>query len=1173
MDFFSAISSANAFLIHFFVLSEFLYCLIFQLPLQICYKGKKSYQERKTVILNFKRLYYNRQENATRVVNLITGVNFMAPQRAEKTVNKWLIIAIFIAAVILSVNTMKNVAIDYNLADYLDSGTQTKVALNIIDDEFGAAGNMQVMAKNVSVETAESICEKIEKVENVLNVKFDRYDEAYYKDGCALFIIIIDGDDYSDNAKQVTADIKSVLSSYEGIEYGGTTIEKQSLQESITSEMVYILAISLCLVVAILLITSESWLEPFVLLAASGVAVLINRGTNVFLGEISYITNSIAAVLQLALSIDYSIVLLHTYRREKGKNSDNDAAMHSAIKSVVKPVSASALTTIAGLLALLFMSFRIGFDIGVVLMKGIVISAVTSVTLLPALVLLLDKPMKKLHKKAFIPKGKLFCKISLKASKAIVPAALVLTLVCGILQSGNRFIFTDTKADNTAISDIFGNNNSVALVYKNTKDNFNNEKRLTDSVGAYKTTDGKSVLTDYSAYTNTVRELYDVEKAAQKLELSKADAELLFTMYNLYFSPADIKMTFAEFVDFSCNLINTDSDAKEFIDDDTSNTLEAVKLISEVASDELTAEELHEKLTGSDAFDMEIDPFLINQIYGMYFYDDAAEKTVDFKTMLDFIVKLALDENSSGMFDEKIVEQIEILPAGIEQFEAQMEMNMDKTALKAWFYQNCGKMLPDEQLTRVFRGYFAEAGEDEGETVQFLPLMNFLAENGQLTEKAAEEIGGYCALYETINSNYGYEQFIPALSKAASALSESDVNIHVADETVQQAYIMCFYENESMPQGKMSGKTFAEYVLSEDESNTVVRERLTDENRCRLADMLTVSRYCTDATRLTYKTAYETFSVLQSEIKSDITSSVLEEDKIAGVYIKYAVNNGKALTSPVMACELLDFVSGNMDTNLLLKQRMTDSNRKRVDEAQTDMKKANDLFCGENYSRLLFSVNLPNESEDASEFVAFLSDEVKSIFGEDAYITGEIVTVCDLEDAFGHDNAFITVFTLASIFVIIMLIFKSLSMPVILVAIIQSAIFITMSTQLYGNGIFFMSYIVTTCILMGATIDYGILMSSNYVADRADYDKTKSLEMSVEAAVPTVFTSGLILTVCGFVIHFISSQNSISTVGLLLGIGTLCSTAMVTVVLPSVLYLLDDFVLKLSLKKKVNRQS
>jgi uncharacterized protein len=913
----------------------------------------------------------------------------MSEQRTKHLINKWLIVLLFAAASILSAISAKDVKINYNLADYLNGDTQTKIALDIINDEFGATGTMQVLAKNVSADTAEDICEKIEGIENVLNVNFDKYDEAYYKDNNALFIVLIDGDDYSDNAKQVSADIKEALSSYDEIEYGGTAIEKQSLQESITSEMDYILTISLCLVAVILLITSESWLEPIVLLAASGVAVLINRGTNIFLGEISYITNSIAAVLQLALSMDYSIVLLHAYRREKEKNTDNNAAMLSAIKSVVKPVSASALTTIAGLLALLFMSFRIGFDIGIVLMKGIVISAITSVTLLPSIVVLLDGPMKKLRKKAFVPKGEVFCKISFKASKAIVPIALVIVIVCGYLQSGNSYIFTDTKAGNTAIADIFGNNNSVAVVYKNSDDSLGNEKKLIDSVEAYKTAGGENVLASYTAYTNTVKEDYDVEKAVRKLELSEDETELLFTMYNLYASPSDVKMSFAEFIDFAYELMNTDEDAKEFIDEDTSDTLEAINMISEVTSEELTADELYEKLTSCSAVDMKIDSFLIEQIYKMY-----------------------------------------------------------------------------------------------------------------------------------------------------------------------------FYENGAMPAGKMNGRTFAEYVLSLDESNSVVHEQLTDDNRDKLADMLTVSRYRADSAKLTYKGAYNKFSELKSEIKSDAAGSILDEDKIAGVYIKYSVNNGKELTTPVTACDLLDFVSDNMDSNVLLKQKMTDENREKVADAQDDIKKADDLFLGEDYSRLLLSVNLPNESEDSSEFVEYLSDEVKRIFGDEAYITGEIVTVCDLEDAFGHDNAFITVFTLVSIFVIIMIIFRSLSLPVILVAIIQGAIFIAMSTQLLGDGIFFMSYIVTTCILMGATIDYGILMSSNYVADRIVCGKEKSLEMSVETAMPTIFTSGLILAVCGFVIHFISSQNSISTVGLLLGIGSICSTVMVTVVLPSVLYLTDAFVLK-----------
>ena len=386
--------------------------------------------------------------------------------------------------------------------------------------------------------------------------------------------------------------------------------------------------------------------------------------------------------------------------------------------------------------------------------------------------------------------------------------------------------------------------------------------------------------------------------------------------------------------------------------------------------------------------------------------------------------------------------------------------------------------------------------------------------------------------------------------------------------SIQQLYGLYFYGTGAMPVGSINSRVFAQYALTTDTTNAVVHANLTDENRNKLADMLTVDRYYTDAVPLTYPQAYEKLTALQKEIKSDMASSQLDEDKISGVYIKSAVRSGQPLTAEMRACELLDFVSGNMDTNTLLKEKMSEENRQKVADAQSDIAKAEDLFNGERYSRMLLSVNLPNESEETTAFVDYLIQEVKTAFGDDAYITGEIVSTYDLEQSFSHDNLFITVFTLISIFVIVLVIFRSLSLPIILVAVIQGAIFIAMSTQLLGDGIFFMSYIVTTCILMGATIDYGILMSSNYVAYRQTNDRATALRLSVEAAMPTVFSSGLILTVCGFVIHFISSQNSISTVGLLIGIGTICSVVMITVVLPSVLYRLDAFVLKLSIRKK-----
>ena len=1077
------------------------------------------------------------------------------------------VIALFAAAAILSAVFMDKVGINYNLADYLGEDTQTKVALDIIDEEFGMTGSIQVMVSDISANQAEEIADRIEEIPNVLNVNFDQYDPAYYKDGSGLFAVIVDGDDYSENAKQVLADIKAALSDYDGVEYGGTTVEKQSLQDSITSEMGYILSVSLCLVVAILLITSESWLEPVVLLAASGVAVLLNRGSNVMFGEISYITNSICAILQLALSIDYSIVLLHAYRNEKQHTDGNGAAMAAAIRSVAKPVSASALTTIAGLLALLFMSFRIGFDIGIVLMKGIVISAITSLTLLPALVLLLDRPIRATRKRSFAPKGKLFCKLAYKGCWVIVPLALALVIICGALQTGNTFLFTDNKAANTAITDAFGSNNAVVVVYPNSADRFDRERELKEQLDAYRTAQGKAVLSGCTAYSTTAREQYDVEKATQKLQLSQQDAQLLFTMYHLYRAPGSVTMTFDQFVRFADELLQTDADALEFADGDTSKTVEMLDTVAQIMTGEQTADELYQRLTTGAMEGTDIQRSSIEQLYGMYFYQDVPEKEVDFQTMLRFLLTQAQEDGSILTLDEQTLAQLTALCDGIDQFNAQMEQPVSQQTLPLLLGQSYGVTLTEEQTAYIFAGYFAATGEPAEDTVAFLPMMKFLASGGQLPAQAAAAIDGYGALYDLLRQSCTYQQFLPMLTQAAQGLTGEAPQLSVTEEAAQQLYILYFRQAGTMPDGKLTGKTFAQYALEMDAANDLVHSQLSDDNRAKLSDMLTIEAYVSDAVPMTYSAAYDTLAELQGKITSSLSATLPDEDKISGVYIKYAQQQG-ILAEPILACDLLDFVSGNMDTNSLLRQRITQENRDKVDQAQADITKANDLFLGEHYSRMLLSVDLPNESEETSKFVEELSCQVKQIFGDGASITGEIVSTYDLESAFSHDNTFITVFTLISIFVIVLVIFRSISIPMILVAVIQGAIFIAMSTQLHGEGIFFMSYIVSTCILMGATIDYGILMSSNYVADRARFDRKQSLVLSVEAAMPTVFTSGLILTVCGFVIHFISSQNSISTVGLLLGIGAICSVVMITVVLPSVLYLLDAFVLKLSIKKK-----
>lgn len=553
---------------------------------------------------------------------------------------KYVIVALFVLAALLSVWLSDKVAINYNISDYLDESTETKISLNIIEDEFGKTGDVQVMIENIDTESAKDVVDTIKKIPNVLTVNFDEYDTNYYKDGDALFVVLVDGDEYSDTANAVVEDIRTALDdSFEGkINYGGSVVEKRTMREAIQNEIVFILAIAVCLVIAIMLIMAKSWIEPIILLIASGVAILINMGTNAIFGEISYITNAVAAILQLALSIDYSIVLLHGYRKAKENDVSSEKAMTSAIKDVIKPVSASALTTIAGLLALLFMTMRIGFDIGIVLMKGIIISALTSMTLLPALLLIFEKLMDKTAKRELVLKGKKLCSFAVKGSKAVVPIALALIIACGVLQFGNAYSFTDSKGSNTAIEDVFGSNNSVVVVYPNSNGSFDKESELADKLLTFKTADGKTVLKNYTAYSNTVRELYDIDMAARKLDISKSDVEMLFAMYHLYNGKVDVKFTTLDFVEYADYLTENDVDVQEFSDEEMEKTLRTLLMIDELMDGEHTAEEFHTLATTGVMEGTELDLFAVKQMYGLYLYGTLTDSTVNFETMLDYMI-------------------------------------------------------------------------------------------------------------------------------------------------------------------------------------------------------------------------------------------------------------------------------------------------------------------------------------------------------------------------------------------------------------------------------------------------------------------------------------------------------------------------------------------------------
>ena len=1110
-------------------------------------------------------------------------------ERKTKTVKtlKYVIIGLFILFSIISVSLISTIAINYNISDYLDEATDTKISLVIMEEEFGLISNVQVMVKDVSPEEAEEIKSTIKTIENIIFVNFSAQNTDYYKDGDALFVVLVEGNEYSDTAKDALANIEETLGERYGerLQLGGTVMEKKLLRAAIQGEIMLILVISICLVAVLMLITAASWIEPLVLLAASGIAVLLNMGTNAIFGEISYITNAIAAILQLALSMDYSIVLLHSYREHKQTAETKEIAMLGAIKEVVKPVSASALTTIAGLLALLFMSFTIGFDIGSVLMKSIVISAITSLTLLPALLLIFDALMVKTAKRDLKFKGEKIANASLGAGKFIVPIALILVAVCCVVNFNARYNFVDSSNSNPEISETFGDSGTLIVLFKNCEDAEEKEKLLIELVSAYKKENGDGVLKSSVAYSSTIGQVFDVEKASRDLGLSLDDAKLLFTIYRFTEDSSPVKMDFDTFCEFATDLINNDPDAEGFADEKMLNMLGMIEDFDAMLQGEYTAEELYRAISEIEMLDgMTLDLASIEQIYGTKFFDKTTTPYVHFATMLDYLI-------NSGMIDEELANELKRLPEtykmiGSLSFELEdpdRDIKFgDLPALKKKYNLN----VKDD----AFSFLWDDLGLKAKDSIKFADLFNFLIENHK--DKFPDNIKNSLSKFESTDYRYLYETKA-AFDKAFSSVctyktfmptllglveQATGTRPDLGDETkltqqMQQLYIMYFMENGMIPDEKMGCIEFLEYVLELADTNLVIAERLPEgacerlEKLIRDADRL--SAFLGNEGEFEYLEMKEHIVSFADSLESlDITVN-LSDVAMMGLYVKYSVANDVLKTGEISATDLLEFVLDAADTNELLKDRISDDMRDTITESKENMASAEALLRAENYSRILLTVTLPPESEESARFVEFLSKNVKEIFGDEAYVAGEIATTNDLTKAFDDDNKLISIFTVVSIFVIIMIVFKSLSLPVILVAIIQGAIWISMAaTTLMGGAMFFMSYIMSMCILMGATIDYGILLSTNYVRARATKDKREALYEALDGALPTIFTSGLILMVCGAVVGFVASQTSISSVGFLLFRGTLVSVLMITMVLPALLYVLDKIVIELTLKTK-----
>ena len=392
------------------------------------------------------------------------------------------VIALFVILTIVCVILFFSVRVNYKMADYLPPSAQSTRAIEIMGSEFSQAmPNANVMIRDVSLVEALEYKQLLAGIDGVSDVTWldDATDlktplqiqdtglvETYYKDGTALFSIHIE-DGMLANA---CAEIRELIG--EGNALSGEAVDIDFMQRASVSEVIKAMLIILPLAIVIFMISMDSWLEPLLILSAIGIAVLINMGSNIIFGQVSFLTNTVSPLLQLAVSMDYAIFLTHSFKENREKYDNVKDAMKQAIKSSITTISASALTTLFGFLALVFMQFKIGADLGIILTKGIVISFISVVVFLPALMLSVYKAADRARHRPFLPD---FQNVYRGLSKIAIPAVVIvlILIVPGFLgQRRTAFDYgagsigggTQLERDKNAVEEIFGKKNIMALL-------------------------------------------------------------------------------------------------------------------------------------------------------------------------------------------------------------------------------------------------------------------------------------------------------------------------------------------------------------------------------------------------------------------------------------------------------------------------------------------------------------------------------------------------------------------------------------------------------------------------------------------------------------------------------------------------------------------------------------
>ncbi len=1030
-------------------------------------------------------------------------------------------VILVIAAVCGYLITLVNTNSD--MTAYLPDSSNMKQGVDIMAEEFSdltQPNTLRLMFTELSESEKEPIRLYLEGIDGVLSVAYEK-DSPDYNDGTHTLYVL--STDYAFGSAEEQA-IENEVNEH----FSDRTFVLEQQNDAAPTAPIGVLILAFVLLVIILLAMSGSWFEPVVYLIVIGVAVLLNMGTNVFKSSVSETTFSIAAVLQLVLSMDYSIILMNRYKQELKKCPDKVQAMQNALVNAFPSITSSAFTTFVGLLMLLFMSFKIGADLGIVLAKGVVCSLFCVFTVLPALILAFHKVIMKTEKRMLkFPTGAL-ARFSMKMR---VPLTILFGVFFGLtfyLQTKTDFSFsTDLTTD---IRNFFVADNTTVVLFEN--EDSDHVQAIVDAVlqdetvrsaVSYPTLIGKEATAE--VLQNEIASLTD------EFELQPWMLRLIYYKYHNGEKLPTVKA--ASLIRFLSDEVLPNPYFEPYLDEAWKSNADLMKKFSDKATltKEMTVEEL------AAFFDRSTDD--LKQLFILYYAERDDVKTASL-TMPGFVKFLRedilTDKTYASMIDAQMAEQLDLLAAFTDKELIQTPMTAAEMA---------GFLGVEESSLRL--AYLMHNGLfRSSDSISPYELIQYMISNERVASGLDDETRKQMTTLAGIMKN--------TVNETACGYRELAETTGMDQQDAKKLLLLYTVKYGDTSGWRMSPAAFVGFVRTKVLPDPAYASFFDAQYGEYLAAADTLINAVVSGDAYTAAEFTELFGSLGEKVDETMMRLLI-------LYYGSVHDYNDDYTMSLFG--LFDYLDSVLVNDPLFAGLLDDGVKTQINEMSPVMTQAVNSLKRDKHSLLQIVSKYPDESEETMKFIENLNQLCDSNLKRDHYVIGSSQMYYEMSRTFRHEMLLMTLLTAVSIFLIVLLSFRNGLIPLMLVLIVQCGVFVTAAiSYIRSYSLNYLAYLIVQCVLMGATIDYGILFTNYYREFRQTEPKDAALADAYQNAVHTILTSGLIMIVVTGAIGFTSRVPTIGPICRTVSVGSLSAVLLILLVLPGMLSASDRLIIK-----------